>query len=132
MTNTDDLCAFIEGYGAVSNAHQWDEVQRYYAPDVRLNDVQTDPASIVAGLADLTAAFPDWQWGIRHMAFDGNLVMIHMRNTGTHKGPFAGIEPTGRKVTVQEFGYYRVIDDKITEIWVTIDFTSLTQQISKP
>lgn len=134
MTSTDDLRAFIERYGAAANAHQWDEVQSFYAPDVWLNDVQSDPGTVAGGLAELVAAFPDWHWETRHMALDDNLVMVHLRDTGIHEGTLAGIEPTGRKVTVQEFAYYRVVEDKITEIWVTLDTASLMQQqqLSKP
>lgn len=132
MANSGNLRSFLESYRAAVNAHQWDELQRYYSPSVRLNDVQMDPASLVGGLTDVVAAFPDWNWEARHTAFDGDLAMVHFRDTGTHKGPFEGIEPTGRKITVQEFASYRVVDGKITEMWVTVDMSSLMQQLTKP
>ena len=67
--------------------------------------------------AHLTA-FPDWKEEVVQMFSEGDLVVSHYRSTGTHTGgPFAGIEPTGRKVEINEYSLYRLSNGKIIEQW---------------
>jgi steroid delta-isomerase-like uncharacterized protein len=44
------------------------------------------------------AAFPDWTETIEDFIVDGDKVVTRFTSTGTHKGAFAGISPTGKKV----------------------------------
>jgi predicted ester cyclase len=51
--------------------------------------------------------------------------------TGTHRGPFQGIEATGRRVTFSEFTLYRVEDGKFAWVWVLTDMDAVTRQIGQ-
>lgn len=125
------MTTFLESYSAAVTARRWDEVREQYAPDIRVNDAPSEPDSIIARLIELTTAFPDLAWEVRHLAFDGDLVLARLRVTGTHEGTFAGIAPTGRQVVVQEFAHYRVVDGRITELWVGLDMHSLLTQLAQ-
>jgi predicted ester cyclase len=47
----------------------------------------------------------------------------------THTGKIAGIDPTGRRVTIAGMALERIEDVKIVEGWRNIDVLSLYQQI---
>jgi predicted ester cyclase len=49
--------------------------------------------------------------------------------SGTHGGPFAGIPPTGRPVTINRIAIFRVVDGRITESWNVVDMLGALQQL---
>ncbi|HUV11098.1 MAG TPA: ester cyclase [Acidimicrobiia bacterium] len=74
------------------------------------------------------AAFPDLKVETLATAVDGDEVWVHSRMTGTHKGDFNGIAPTGKKVDVTMFDRVRTRDGKAVEHWgVSDDLAMLTQ-----
>jgi predicted ester cyclase len=86
-------------------------------------------APVTAQFVPLISAFPDWHWEIRHIVVDGENIAVHFTVTGTHRGPFQGIEATGRRVTVSEFTLYRVEDGKFAEVWDLTDMDAVMRQI---
>ena len=74
------------------------------------------------------AAFPDLKVETLATAVDGDEVWVHSRMTGTHKGDFNGIAPTGKKVDVTMFDRVRTRDGKAVEHWgVSDDLGMMTQ-----
>ena len=74
-------------------------------------------------------AFPDVHFHIDHMVEQGDLVGTRVTGTGTHDGPFMHLSPTGRSVTWESFGIFRVHNDKIVEHWGQPDLFGLMQQL---
>ena len=77
----------------------------------------------------LHTAFPDTMATIENLVVQGDMVAARLVVTGTHRGDFAGIPPTGKQVSIQVFDLVRVIDGKITEHWGLSDQLSLLQQL---
>ena len=73
------------------------------------------------------AAFHDLHFTMEHMLAEGDLVACQEIVTGTHKGEFMGIVPTGKKVTTTNTGIYRITSDKLAECWCTLDTYNLMQ-----
>jgi predicted ester cyclase len=48
---------------------------------------------------------------------------------GTHRGPFAGIAPTGRTVSVRGMDFYRLARGRIAEHWDVVDEAGLMAQL---
>ena len=48
---------------------------------------------------------------------DGDLVARRWTMRATHQGPFLGVAPTGRRVTMTGIDVLRVVDGRFTEIW---------------
>ena len=44
-------------------------------------------------------------------------IAARLIDQGTHTGPFGGIAPTGRRITVQELVIYRFAEGKIVTCW---------------
>ena len=80
-------------------------------------------------LAAITRAFPDLHHDIKDMVAEGDKVAVRLNVTGTHKGEFQGIPPSGRKLSLDEMAFLTIIDGRITEGWITSDTMNFMQQI---
>ncbi len=80
-------------------------------------------------LAAIIRAFPDLHHDVKDMVAEGDKVAVRLNVTGTHKGEFQGIPPSGRKLSLDEMTFLTIIDGKITEGWITSDTMSFMQQI---
>ena len=80
-------------------------------------------------LAPFTKAFPDLRRNIVDMIAEGDKVAVSINVTGTYKGEFQGIPPTGKQVSFTAMDILTIIDGKITEEWATADMMGLMQQI---
>jgi len=90
----------------------------------------------VQGIKDAVAqhrrSFPDWDEQVEDIIAEGDKVVIRFTSTGTQKGEFAGIAPTGKKVTIREVAIFRLVDGKITEQWGMPDVHGLLEQLKQP
>ena len=80
-------------------------------------------------LATITRAFPDLHHDVKDMVAEGDKVAVRLTVTGTHKGEFRGIPPSGRKLSLDEMAFLTIIDGRITEGWVISDTMIFMQQI---
>jgi steroid delta-isomerase-like uncharacterized protein len=56
------------------------------------------------------------------------MVVLRWSLTGTHRGAFLGIPPTGKAVTLRGIDMYRIHDGKIAEHWNVVDMLGFCQQ----
>ncbi len=117
----DALRDWYRSYNAVCNAHRFEELAGFVAQDVEVNGERQGLEGYVAGLRSVVDAFPGYRWDLRHLVVEADWMAAHFVDTGTHLGPFRGVQPTGRQVTTQEFAMYRVREGRIAEVWVTAD-----------
>ena len=75
------------------------------------------------------AAFPNYELRIEQMIAEGDLVSVIGRASGTHKGPFMSMPPTGKSWDVPLHITYRVKDGKIVELWLVLDTAAFMQQL---
>jgi predicted ester cyclase len=74
-------------------------------------------------------SFPDVHITLEHVLSEGDLLLAHMSWTGTHVGPYMGIEPTGKTINVQVMGLNRFVDDMVVEAWGVVDVLGMLQQL---
>jgi steroid delta-isomerase-like uncharacterized protein len=58
----------------------------------------TGPDTLKSIVSQLRSAFPDLQVTIDEMIAEGDMVVARTTWTGTHRGNFQGIQPTGKQV----------------------------------
>jgi steroid delta-isomerase-like uncharacterized protein len=75
------------------------------------------------------AAFPDAQFHVDAVFSDGNMGAFLWVLTGTNKGEFMGIPPTGKKATVPGTSVLRFDGNLIAEAWSRWDRLSLLEQL---
>jgi steroid delta-isomerase-like uncharacterized protein len=79
--------------------------------------------------AMLRSAFPDFQATIEDIIAEGDKVVIRQTWTGTHRGEFMGIPPTGQSVSFGVIDILRMAGGKCVEHWGQMDTMSLMQQL---
>ncbi|MET0703535.1 MAG: ester cyclase [Mycobacterium sp.] len=130
MTQGDEYRSLYQAYLDLCNAHDFDGMASFYTPTITVNGAPMDPAAVTAQFAPIISGFPDWHWEVRHLVVDADTIVVHFTVTGTHRGAFAGIEATGRRVSVQEFTLYRLVDGKFDEVWDLLETDALLRQIT--
>lgn len=81
------------------------------------------------GIRMFTTAFPDIDLGIEEMIAEGDTVAFRLAVSGTHEGPFMGIEPTGNEVTFEAFDFTRLEEGEVAEEWFTMDTLDVMDQL---
>jgi len=74
-------------------------------------------------------AFPDLKFTIEDTIAERNEVVLHWRAHGTHKGPFLGMQPTNRKVTVDGTSIYRLEGSRIAESHANWNLATMMAQL---
>lgn len=82
-------------------------------------------------IVQLYAGFPDLFAVIDQMVVDLTTSKVALRwtATGTHKGVFMGIPPTGKRITFKGIEIIRVENDHIVERWGEWNGIELLQQL---
>jgi steroid delta-isomerase-like uncharacterized protein len=87
------------------------------------------PAALKEALAMFRGAFPDLKMTMDDAIVEGNQVAARFTMTGTHKGEFQGIPPTGKSVKIGGIDIVRFEGDKAVEHWGYTDQMGLMQQL---
>lgn len=69
----------------------------------------------------LLRAFPDIHVAVEETITEGDKVVSRNTVTGTHRGEYQGLPPTGKTVTYNEIFIFRFTDGRITEIRGVVD-----------
>ena len=77
----------------------------------------------------MRGAFPDWHSTPEDLIAEGEWVAERWTGRGTHQGDFQGIAPTGRRVVVPGFVFYRITSGKIVEFRGLFDGLSMLHQL---
>ena len=77
----------------------------------------------------LRSAFPDFKATIDDIVAEGDKVVIRQTWSGTHKGEFMGIPPTGKSVSFGVIDIIRIAGGKFVEHWGQMDSMGMMQQL---
>jgi steroid delta-isomerase-like uncharacterized protein len=77
----------------------------------------------------LRSAFPDLKIVIDLQVAEGDLVVQHATSTGTMKGEFAGMPPSGKTAKWEAIHISRIKDSKVVEHWMVQDQLGMLQQL---
>jgi steroid delta-isomerase-like uncharacterized protein len=81
------------------------------------------------GVTRIRTAFPDWHERVLDVFGSAERVASRYVSTGTHQGPFWGIEATGRRVEIEEISIFRVAEGRVAEQWCMFDELARLQQL---
>ena len=97
--------------------------------------VQHNPM-VAQGLTGIQEAFKDFQQAfsplearVDTVIADGDEVVARFTWSGTHIGPFMGLQPTGKRVVWGSIDWWRVADGKLAEHWDQVDWYGLLAQL---
>ena len=106
----EDVRAFIQEYFDAWKGTDERKILAYYSDDVVL-DLPTGTFKGKTAVQDnfvrpFVAGFPGNVHSIRNLAHAKNLVAVEWSFEAVHKGPFANVEATGKKVQVPGCSFY--------------------------
>lgn len=100
---------------------------RYFDPGVPDG---LDPAATAAYAAGLFGAFPDLAFAVDDVVAGAHgSVWARWTMTGTNDGPFSGLPPTGRAVSVPGADLVRVDGDRVAEVRGFFDTAAVPRQL---
>lgn len=79
--------------------------------------------------SEIRAAFPDYHGTNIDTIAEGDKVAQRFLCYGTHQGPFMGIAPTGKQVTIRGMSFDQYADGKLINTWVEVDMVGILQQL---
>jgi steroid delta-isomerase-like uncharacterized protein len=134
MSGEDNKALVRQLVDQVFNQGNISKLDEFVEPDFVEREVL--PAGIPGGregLRQLTtmlrSAFPDFKATIDDILAEGDKVVIRQTWTGTHKGEFMGIPPTGRDMSMEVIDIIRLANGKFVEHWGVMDAMAMMQQL---
>jgi len=116
-------------YAEAINDRDLDAVDRLLSEDFAHDDEPRGRAGQRQAVAAFLDGFSDLRNEILLILAEDDLVAAHQRWTGTHDGPFMGIEPTGRRVEFTSTAILRIADGQIAAAWDEVDVAGLLAEL---
>jgi predicted ester cyclase len=88
-------------------------------------DVHGPDGFIHIMLNNVRQGFPDAQVRVVAVVAEGDMVSFRLDGSGTHLGPFLGVEPTGRTVRIRGIHHVRLRDGLVVEHWQGPDILAM-------
>jgi steroid delta-isomerase-like uncharacterized protein len=90
----------------------------------QLADKRGGPAGFAEFVRAVRVALPDLNATIRNLIADGDYVAMWNTATGTHRGTLFGMPPSGKRIAMKDFHFFRVAHGKIAEHWNSVTIAS--------
>jgi len=75
------------------------------------------------------SSFPDAAYFTEHLLIDGNEAVQFIKMSGTQKGEFCGLPPTGKRFEIRCAFLFFFADDRIVHEFRLYDFTGILLQL---
>jgi steroid delta-isomerase-like uncharacterized protein len=75
------------------------------------------------------SAFPDFKATINDLIAEGDKVVLYLTWTGTQKGEWMGIPPSGKCISIGVIDIFRMARGKFAEHWGLMDSMAMMQQL---
>lgn len=135
MSKTAATRAVIEGMVDGLNDHRIADIGEFFADGFRW--MGNRGCGTKAGLRDFQrnwqkpfqAAFSDKVCVDEARLFMGEWAAAFGRQEAVHSGEFMGIPATGKRVTIRYMDFWKVVDGKIVDNYVMVDFPDVLAQL---
>lgn len=87
------------------------------------------PGGLLQAVAMFRVAFPDLRYRVEELVAEGNMVAVRWSASGTHRGQFLHLPPSGAAFSISGMDLFRVEGGKCVEGWVNSDMLGLFQQL---
>ncbi|WP_116108085.1 ester cyclase [Lewinella sp. IMCC34191] len=129
MTNVEAQKKF----GEAVNTGKLEMIRDVVAQDAKDHDPAPNQGPGPQGFIDfftmMRTAFPDLNLEVDHMVTDEDNVSFAYRVSGTHRGEFMGVAPTGKSFKVRGLQIGRFENGKLKERWGSSDELGILKQL---
>jgi steroid delta-isomerase-like uncharacterized protein len=77
----------------------------------------------------LLRAFPDLQLDVKDLIGEDDKVVARIVVTGTHRGDYMGVAPTGKSIAYDEIFIFRFANGRVVETWGVVDVYAQMKQL---
>jgi steroid delta-isomerase-like uncharacterized protein len=120
-------------YDEVVNPGDLDRVDEFCTEDFvdheEFPGISNDREGVKQFFRMMREAFPDLRVEVQDTIAEGDKVVGRIRMTGTHRGEFMGVPPTGKRIDVEGIDIVRVVGDQASEHWGVTDAMAMMQQL---
>jgi len=130
--NDAALAALLDRYVAAANAHDTSSFPTIFDENYMQRSGRS-PNGLAAQTANaqrLFTALPDLHLAIEDRIFAGDRIVARCTYTGTQKGTFLGIAPTGKAISFGTIDIWRVAGGRLAEHWDQVDFAGIRKQLT--
>jgi predicted ester cyclase len=135
MSKTDETRRVIEGMVDGLNDHRIDDISDFFTEGFRW--MGNAGCGTKTGLKEFQdnwqrpfqAAFSDKVCIDEARLYMGEWAAAFGHQEAVHSGTFMGIEPTGKTVEIRYMDFWKVVDGKIVDNWVMVDFPHVMAQL---
>jgi steroid delta-isomerase-like uncharacterized protein len=123
--------AMIQAYVEAANRGDASYLDEYLAPGYAYHGPagELDRSGFMEFHEGVLAAFPEATMTAEDVIAEGDRVATRWTLRGAHRGPFLGIPPTGKEVTISGIIISRFQDGRVVEEWEVADRLGLMQQL---
>ena len=135
MSKTAETQAVIEDMVDGLNDHRIDDIGEFFADGFRWMGNQGCGTKVgLKAFQDnwqrpFQAAFSDKTCIDEARMYMGEWAAAFGRQEATHSGTFMGVEPTGKRVEIRYMDFWKVVDGKIVDNYVNVDFAHVLAQL---
>lgn len=87
------------------------------------------PQQITRYISEVRTGFPDFKLEIKQRTAEGDRLVTHWTCTGTHKGEFQGIPPSGKRINISGLALARIENGRVAEERVYFDRLTMLEQL---
>jgi steroid delta-isomerase-like uncharacterized protein len=117
----------------VFNEGRLDMLEQLLSPSYIYQDAPPGTPPNAEGIKQVVAnartAFPDLKVAIEDLVGEGDKVCARLTTSGTHKGVFFDIPPTGKTISMKGMTMIHFIDGRMVASWVLNDVMGLMNQL---
>ena len=135
LSKTEETLSVIDAMVDGLNDHEIDNIGQFFAESFRW--MGNAGCGFKNGLKEFQdnwqrpfqAAFSDKVCIDEARITQGQWCAAFGRQEAVHSGAFMGIAPTGKRVEIRYMDFWKVVDGKIVDNWVMVDFPHVMQQL---
>lgn len=120
-------------FGEAVNSGRLNDLHEVIAPHVVDHDPapgqESGPEGFIAFFTTMRTAFPDLAIAVEQQVADEEQIAFAYTITGTHRGDFMGIPPSGRAISARGVQISRFEDGKLVERWGSSDELGILKQL---
>ncbi len=137
LSRTAETQRVIESMVDGLNDHTIDGIEAFFARDFRwMGNAGCGTKQGVSEFKDnwqrpFQAAFSDKVCVDEARLVQGQWMAAFGAQHAVHSGNFMGVAPTGKRVEIRYMDFWKVVDGKIVDNWVMVDFPHVMQQLGK-
>ena len=120
---------FLAAFAAADTA----TLEQIVAPDLvdhnPLPGQKPGREGLIEAVTQYRTAFPDMKLTIESLMAEDELVAVAGKVVGTNQGSIMGMPATGKKVAFAYMDMYRIVNDRVVDVWHVEDIAGMMHQL---